>query len=142
MTSPTPVDLPDGTRVFARGLRNGPVAAVPDYGLYLGGSRLRRHEPTLTWPHAWIDWPDFLLPRDRPEAIRLIRATHSRAAAGEVVEIACGGGVGRTGTVLSCLAILSGVAPTDAVAWTRQHYLPRAVETPWQKRWVEKFPTS
>ncbi|MBM7770211.1 hypothetical protein JOD54_000415 [Actinokineospora baliensis] len=139
MTSPTPVDLPDGTRVRARGLRNGPITDAPDYGLYLGGSRLRRYEPTLTWPHTWIDWPDFWLPRDRSEAIRLIKDAHVRAASGEVVEIACGGGIGRTGTVLSCLAILSGVAPAEAVAWTRKHYLPGAVETPWQKRWVEKF---
>jgi len=28
----------------------------------------------------------------------------------------------------------------DAVDWTRCHYSPRAVETPWQRNWVETFP--
>ncbi|MFD0538513.1 protein-tyrosine phosphatase family protein [Actinomadura luteofluorescens] len=84
----------------------------------------------LGWPSAWIDWPDFLLPRDRDEAVRQIRALHERARSGATAEVACGGGVGRTGTVIACLAVLSGVAPSEAVAWAREHHHPRAVETP------------
>ena len=26
--------------------------------------------------------------------------------------------------------------PDEAVAWVRERYHPRAVETPWQRRWV------
>ena len=65
---------------------------------------------------------------------------HARVVAGERVEVACGGGVGRTGTVMACLAVLAGVPSGEAVAWTRAHYNRRAVETPWQKRWVARFP--
>ncbi|MEV4895488.1 protein-tyrosine phosphatase family protein [Nonomuraea sp. NPDC055795] len=135
------IQLPDGGWVRGRGLRNpAPEGPNPGYGLYLGTSKLRRkHEHT--WPHDWIDWPDFLLPRDTGEAVRLIRALHERLQAGEHAEVACGGGVGRTGTVLSCLAVLSGLAPADAIAWTRAHHHPRAVETPWQRRWVSRFPS-
>ena len=41
--------------------------------------------------------------------------------AGERVEVTCGGGTGRTGTVLACMAVLAGVAADDAVGWVRAH---------------------
>ncbi|WHT15745.1 protein-tyrosine phosphatase family protein [Crossiella sp. CA-258035] len=134
--------LPDGVIIRGRGLRNpAPGGPAPQFGLYLGGPKLRaRHEHTLTWPHHWLDWPDFRLPRDQAEAITRIRALHAAAHTGQAVEVACNGGVGRTGTVIACLAILSGIPPTEAVAWARAHYHKRAVETPWQKRWVSRFP--
>jgi protein-tyrosine phosphatase len=133
------IELPDGSWVRGRGLRHPrPTEPEPDFGLYLGGARLRRRHP-IHWPHDWIDWPDFLLPRDRTAAISSIRDLHKRALAGQSVEVACGGGVGRTGTVISCLAVLAGVPSADAVAWTREHYHRHAVETPWQRRWVRRF---
>jgi hypothetical protein len=136
------IRLPDGSRVRGRGLRRpSPGGVAPDHGLYLGSRRLRqRHDHELTWPHHWIDWPDFLVPRDRDHAVGHIRAMHDLAGAGHRVEVACGGGIGRTGTVIACLAILAGVAPTEAVTWTRANYHHRAVETPWQRRWVTRFP--
>jgi protein-tyrosine phosphatase len=54
-------------------------------------------------------------------------------------EIACGGGRGRTGTALACLAVVDGVPANRAVAFVREHYDPRAVETPWQGRYVARF---
>ncbi|MCO5996303.1 phosphatase domain-containing protein [Actinoallomurus rhizosphaericola] len=142
--SPLPgsVRLPDGVHVRGRGLRRPrPEGPTPDVGLYLGSGRLRRrHEAALPWSHTWIDWPDFLLPRDPDEAVRRIHHLHGQARAGALAEVACGGGVGRTGTVIACLAILSGVDPADAVTWTREHHHPKAVETPWQRRWVTRFP--
>ena len=57
----------------------------------------------------------------------------------ERVEVACHGGHGRTGTALACLAILDGVRPAEAVRYVRQHYHPRAIETPWQRRYVRQF---
>jgi hypothetical protein len=138
------ITLPDGSWVRGRGLRRPvPPGASPDYGLYLGGARLRRrHDHELPWPHHWIDWPDFLLPRDRDHAVTLIRALRDHARGGERVEVACGGGVGRTGTVVACLAVLAGQAPAEAIIWTRRHYHPKAIETPWQRRWVLRFPPS
>lgn len=144
MTAPLDgaIRLPDGAWIRGRGLRGPlPGGPAPGFGLYLGSGRLRRrHEPAVSWESAWIDWPDFLLPRDRDDAVRRIRDLHARARSGGSVEVACGGGVGRTGTVIACLAVLSGVAPADAVAWAREHHHPRAVETPWQRRWVARFP--
>ena len=53
--------------------------------------------------------------------------------------MACGGGRGRTGTVLACMATLAGVPPDEAVAYVRRHYDKHAVETPGQKRYVRTF---
>ncbi|WP_113703042.1 protein-tyrosine phosphatase family protein [Nonomuraea lactucae] len=141
--SPLPgaIRLPDGSWVRGRGLRNPlPAGPLPGYGLYAGGGRLRRrHEDRLSWPHHWIEWPDFLLPRDRDGAADRIRAVHAKARAGQPVEVACGGGVGRTGTMIACLAVMAGLPAEEAVAWTRAHYHHRAVETPWQSAWVRRF---
>nr|WP_042193170.1 protein-tyrosine phosphatase family protein [Kibdelosporangium sp. MJ126-NF4]CEL20608.1 hypothetical protein [Kibdelosporangium sp. MJ126-NF4]CTQ89519.1 hypothetical protein [Kibdelosporangium sp. MJ126-NF4] len=135
------IQLPNGTWIRGRGLRNPePPGVKPEYGLYLGSAKMRRkHEAALDWPHDWIEWPDFLLPKDTEAAIRAIRALYETAGSGKRAEIACGGGVGRTGTVMSCLAILAGVASADAIPWAREHYNRRAVETPWQRKWVLRF---
>jgi hypothetical protein len=135
------IELPDGVWVRGRGLRRGlPAGEVPEFGLYLGTGRLRaRHRGELTWEQEWVHWPDFWVPRDFDEAVAKIRGLHGRARGGQRVEVACGGGVGRTGTVIACLAVVAGVAVGDAVGWAREHYHPRAVETPWQRRWVARF---
>lgn len=83
-------------------------------------------------------WPDFRLPTDRTDAASALHEAWE-CAADERVEIACSGGLGRTGTALACLAVLDGVPRGDAVAFLREHYSPRAVETPWQRRYVTEF---
>jgi hypothetical protein len=142
------ITLPDGTAVRGRGRREGvPPGPLPDVGLYLG------HDPDLPrrfalgrrpawrpdWPAEWIEWPDFRTPTDDAAAAAAIRRAFARAAAGERVEVACGGGTGRTGTVIACFAVLAGHPAERAVRWTREHYRPRAVETPGQRRWIAWF---
>ena len=128
------VTFPDGTRVRASSiLERDEHASGRDFGLYMDP----RWNPT--WPAEIIDWPDFGLPPDRERAAAQIRSAFSRAKSGQVVEIGCLGGVGRTGTVLACMAVLAGVRPVDAVAWVRQNYRPGAIETTDQERWVERF---
>lgn len=128
--------LPSGRLVRGRGLRHAadPDAPRPSYGIYLlGGS-----PPEVPWTSHWLRWPDFRLPADREEC-RTVLTEAWRRAAEERVEIACGGGRGRTGTALACLAVLDGVPPERAVAYVREHYDRRAVETPWQRRYVRRF---
>lgn len=135
------IELPDGLWVRGRGLRNtAPDGAPPEFGLYLGTHRLRRrHQQQMPWPQEWINWPDFLVPRDRETAVKAIVELHRRAHQPQAVEVACGGGIGRTGTAIACLATLAGLPPSEAISWTRAHYHRRAVETPWQRRWVTTF---
>lgn len=133
--SPGVLVLPSGRALRGRGLRKGfPGGAAPELGLYL----LARDLGPMDWERVWVPWPDFRLPRDDDAARRaFVRAW--AAAADRRVEVACGGGRGRTGTALACIAVLDGVDPADAVAYVREHYDHRAVETPWQRRYVERF---
>jgi protein-tyrosine phosphatase len=63
-----------------------------------------------------VAWPNFGLPPNAAAVFDLVRRVHDHATDGELVEIACYGGVGRTGTFLSCLAIVTGIRPRSAVA--------------------------
>jgi hypothetical protein len=126
------VELPGGRRIRGRGLRRPrPDGPDPQFGVYLLG-----HDPgPFPWEHRWVRWPDFRTPTSTPDALDALREALARAAT-ERVELACGGGVGRTGTALAAIAVLAGVPADEAVAWVRQNYARRAVETPWQRRWV------
>jgi protein-tyrosine phosphatase len=106
----------------------------PTFALYLLGHQ----PPAVNWENRWIKWRDFWLPSDYTTAAEALREAWTRAEF-ERVEIACGGGFGRTGTALACLAVIDGVPNNQAVAYVRQHYASRAVETPWQRRYVSRF---
>lgn len=127
--------LPSGRLVRGRALRRPlPAGPVPGFALYLLG----RQPPAVEWQSRWLRWPDFRLPSDRGDAADALREAWARAAT-ERVEIACGGGRGRTGTALACLAVLDGVPCDEAVGHVRERYDPHAVETPWQRRFVRRF---
>ncbi len=153
-TTPTVVALPHGPAVLARGLRRGaPPVPPPDFGLYLLG-----HPPdrpglygrlvvglrawTPPWPHDRIDWPDFSAPRHPARAVAQLRRALARIEYGERVEVACGGGRGRTGTALAALAVLRGSTVADAVAWVRFAFDPRAVESRAQHRFLDTVSSS
>jgi len=128
------VVFPDGTSVIAT-----PLAARlednpnRDFGLYM--------DPAWapTWDAELIDWPDFGLPADWKTAATQIIAGFERAKNGERVEVGCIGGLGRTGTVLACMAILAGVPADRTVDWVRANYNSRAIETSEQAEWVLWF---
>jgi Swiss Army Knife protein, DSP-PTPase phosphatase domain len=128
------VTFPDGTRVRASSLSERRVDDPErSFGLYLDA----RWQPS--WPADLIEWEDFGLPVDAEAARRLIQSAFTRARGGELVEVGCLGGTGRTGTVLACMAVLAGVAPSEAVAWVRMAYRSTAVETAEQEDWVRRF---
>jgi hypothetical protein len=128
------VGFPDGTRVRASSFSHRRVDDPErTFGLYLDA----RWEPT--WPATVVDWEDFGLPENPDLAAQQIAEAFGRARGGELVEVGCLGGSGRTGTVLACMAVLAGVPPTEAVAWVRASYRPEAVETADQEAWVRWF---
>lgn len=130
--APGVLRLPSGRLVRGRGLRQPlPTGPAPTFGVYLLGTA----PPPVAWESRWLRWPDFWLPRDRGYARQVLREAWKTAATGRV-EVACHGGVGRTGTALACLAVIDGVPPDEAVAFVRRHYHHRAVETPWQRWYV------
>jgi len=134
-TAPGVLRLPSGRLVRGRGVRppllSGPA---PTFGLYLLG----KEPPPLPWEYRWLRWRDFWLPSDPRATADALREAWTRSAT-ERVEVACGSGYGRTGTALACLAVLDGVPADQAVDYVRTHYSPRAVETPWQRRFVLRF---
>ena len=128
------VTFPDGTRVQASGLAERRVDDPErTFGLYLD----QQWNPS--WPAEVIDWPDLGVPSSNEAAARSIDAAFDRARKGELVEVGCHGGTGRTGTVLACMAVLAGMPAEDAITWVRSEYRPGAVETPEQERWVGWF---
>lgn len=131
-TEPGAVRLPDGRVVRGTGTRRPRgQTPPPDFAVYLLG-----RDPRITdWPNRWVRWRDFRLPDSTEAAIDALREAHKRAAS-ERVEIACGAGIGRTGTAIAILAILSGTPADSAVEWVRANYHPRAVETRRQRAWI------
>jgi hypothetical protein len=125
------VTLPTGLRV--RGRRLSDRVSPADFSLLLAEG------PVPAWTTRRIQWPDFWIPRDRADALDALHEAHRRAQAGERVDIACRGGIGRTGTALAALAVLDGLPAGDAVGWVRANHHPRAVETPWQRWWLRSI---
>ncbi len=131
---PGVVEFPDGRRVRGAAVRRARSdLAPPEFAVYLLG----RRPAAPAWPFVWVRWRDFGLPQSEESALAALMEAFERASQ-ERVELACAGGVGRTGTALAVLAVLSGVAPEAAVGWVRANYRSRAVETSAQRRWVEK----
>ncbi|MBD3926268.1 protein phosphatase [Nocardioides cavernae] len=133
-TTPGVLVLPSG-----RTLRGCPLADVggagrPDFGLHLAAEA----PPPPGWPSRWIRWRDFRTPSD-PEDAREALIDTWRRSSDQRVEVACRGGRGRTGTALACLAVIDGMPTHEAVAFVRRSYHPAAVETPWQRRFVQRF---
>lgn len=127
------IALPDGTPILAASFdAHDPYSRErdPDYGLYLD----RRWQPP--WKHEHVDWPDFGIPGDAVSFLVALRKALTRARAGQLVEIGCSGGHGRTGTALACLAVLSGLSSAEAVGWVRRAYCGEAVETTEQEVFV------
>ena len=102
------VRLPGGALV--RGRRLADDVPPADFALVLAAG------PAPAWPHRRVRWPDFWVPLDRHDALDALREAHRRALGGQRVEVACRGGIGRTGTALAALAVLDGMTPADAVA--------------------------
>ncbi|HYZ99752.1 MAG TPA: hypothetical protein VE575_13425, partial [Acidimicrobiales bacterium] len=132
----TAVKLADGTSVTAVSFVAGDPYSrdpAPAYGLYLDD----RWDPP--WPHEHAAWPDFGVPRDPDQLRGSLQRLLARARAGDLVDLGCLGGHGRTGTALACLAVLTGTPADQAVGWVRTHYCPKAVETDAQAVFVEAF---
>lgn len=135
MNGPGVVALPSGRLVRGRALsRDLPAGPRPTFALHLLGAP----PAAVSWESRWIRWPDFRLPADRRDARAALHDAWRRLER-DRVEVTCTGGRGRTGTALACLVVIDGDPDVDAVAYVRERYDPRAVETPWQRRFVSRF---
>ncbi len=129
------VTFADGTAVVGvRFLVDEPYKRdrPPTFGLYFD----QRWSPP--WDHTQLPWVDFGVP-DVSELRVALEDVLARSRRGEDVEVGCLGGHGRTGTALACLAVLTGTPPSEAVAWVRNAYCEKAVETDEQHWFVAAF---
>jgi protein-tyrosine phosphatase len=86
-----------------------------------------------------FDWPDFGVPSNGTSLLGNLKLLLGRGRRGELIEVGCLGGHGRTGTALACLAVLAGCPSAEAVAWVRANCCPSAVETSEQEALVLTF---
>ena len=114
------VAFPDDRRVRGGGLHTPHVGSDPEFGVSLTG----RDPRVEGWPYRWVRWRGFRVPDSTADTVDALREAHHRSEH-ERVEVACGAGIGRTGTALSVLAIMSGIPVDDAVTWVRDQGTPR-----------------
>lgn len=87
---------------------------------------------------AYLPIKDFSVPTQKPDEVAVtIEMAIKAAMLGKDVYMGCMGGWGRTGIALSLVAKTMG--EKDPVAFVREHYSRRAVETSEQAAYVEKF---
>lgn len=127
------IEFPDGVVVMGSSLDNLPRIRPPQRGLYAD------HHWRPAWRSEFITWNDFGLPKNYEAALDAICDTYDLAEQGARVEIGCQGGHGRTGTILACMAVVSGMDHKDAIAFVRSRFCSQAVETDEQEWWVEWF---
>jgi hypothetical protein len=83
---------------------------------------------------------DFQVPTDTIAVENALIETFQAAIDGKHVWVGCMGGWGRTGLFMALMAKVAGVA--DPVAYVRDSYTPRAVETAEQHDYVDEFDVS
>lgn len=86
----------------------------------------------------YLPAPDFGTP-NREDLQLVVEEALERAQSGEDIVLHCHAGLGRTGTVVACLAKRAlGLESEQAIQWTRS-YIPGAIEREGQYRLVLEF---
>ena len=153
-------ELEKDLRVFASGWLDRPTktkappqgfTGQPDVALYLdprwGADRLLL-SPGFSLPFGkkspsnrilLYPWEDWGLPEDPKLFTRVLNWLLTEIRRGRVVEIACMGGHGRTGTALACLLVLQGLTPTRAMRRVWSRYCEEAIESHTQMEFIRAF---
>lgn len=114
----------------------GPYDNFPEEGFF--GVCVRKERMTSVGEFdVWLPIQDFHVPDDYDEVVEALNAIVDAIFEGQIVYIGCLGGMGRTGLIMALLAKASG--EPNPVAYVREHYYEKAVETTDQKLYVEHF---
>ena len=123
------------------------VKELPTVGVYMDDTWLQDRlasntntEVDLSQPASlYIGWRDFdsLDVALLEEAIEWLMPYLDRPDS--IIEIACMGGHGRTGTYLASLMVRLGWGPTDAIEYIRNNYCKKAIETKPQEELIREY---
>lgn len=122
--------------------RSAGLAALAEQGVtLLVNLHERAHRPERLTAHGLteihVPVKDFTAPS--PEQLaRGVAAISEAVAEGRTVAVHCGGGLGRTGTLLACYLVQQGLGPDEAIRRVRI-VRPGSVETAAQAAAVREF---
>ena len=124
------------------------IKELPTVGVYVDDGWLegrlasndQSRELDVKQPTAlYVGWGDFkaIDVKVLAEAIEwVVPFVHNRQ---DIIEIACIGGHGRTGTFLASLLVREGWAPTDAIEYIRGGYCKKAIESKPQEELITEY---
>jgi hypothetical protein len=123
------------------------ITELPTAGVYLDDGWLQGRLATNTGSEVdvaspaslYIGWPDFgvIGVNMLSEAIEwVLPYLHNKSS---IIEIACMGGHGRTGTFVAALMIREGWAVVDAMEYIRGGYCAKAIESPAQENLLTAY---
>jgi protein-tyrosine phosphatase len=150
---------------------NGTPLVIGDYTVYLSASRdvktpLQGKAPTAaiyldnTWVRGMVftndsftspvkngirlmyaNWPDFGVVTIEAATL-IVKWVREAWKGGDVVEVGCIGGHGRTGTMAALLCVSEGMGWRDAMQYVRKTYCDKAIENNAQEAMVQEYAES
>ena len=150
-----PFELESGLFVYGSGrmTKGNPKAKpVPTAGVYLDQSWMQDFGTLWTTSKMpehikpkhdilILRWPDRGVIPVWDLSVGVVWAIE-KARAGEIVDVACLGSHGRTGTFMAAMLIYMGRTPGEAIAQVRKGHCERAIETDGQEKLVERLYTA
>lgn len=135
-----PLEIASGRKIYlsaSRDIKKLAKGPTPDAGVYLAqgwiNDRILTNDDTdLRTAGAmrimYLEWMDYG-GVDMMRFAQALKWARERLFAGEVLEVGCMGGHGRTGTFAAAMAVVLGKGGQEAIDFVRKEYCDRAIES-------------
>lgn len=132
------LEFPNGKKIYGSSCHaKAPEGYKPDFGIYLDSCWFSEQ----TCLGLALPWQDMGLPKlDRDLVDTALVLAQNMIEKGDVLEVGCIGGHGRTGTFLALVAMRNGVeTPEEAITYVREHYCEKAIESDVQEWYIKAW---